>query len=91
LEKQSHTLDPDGAQHRRRLATMLGDLSCGADGAPYVARALVRLRLAALGDQLDGVRDRIKVGRNDPEKCPGVSGFTESEWRQLDAIKPAQR
>ena len=45
LEKQSLALDPDGAQHRRRLATILGDLACKDDGAPYVARAL----FAALG------------------------------------------
>ncbi len=108
LEKQSHTLDPDGAQHRRRLATILGDLSCDEDGAPYVARALVRgfiakptaaalrarveaaLRLAAVGDQLDRVRNRMKAARNNPETCPGIAGFTEDDWRRLDAIKPAQ-
>lgn len=64
-EKQSVALDPDGSKHRRRLATILSDLACEADGAPYVARALVDprnivkipvgARLAALGDQLGRV------------------------------------
>ena len=45
-------------------------------------------RLAALGDQLDGVRKRMKAGREKPEDCQGVAGFTEEDWRNLDAIKP---
>lgn len=44
-------------------------------------------RLAALGDQLGAVRDRMKAGRKDPDKCPGVAGFTEDDWKQLDSIK----
>jgi hypothetical protein len=26
-------------------------------------------------------------GRKNPEKCPGVVGFTEDDWRALDEIK----
>jgi uncharacterized protein YjbI with pentapeptide repeats len=97
VAKQSQALDPDGAHHRRRMATILGDLACGADsadGAPSVARSLVRQpqgipgRLADLGDQLDAVRERMEAGRKTLEKCPGVAGFTEDDWSALNALKP---
>ena len=86
--------DPAGAHHRYRLATILGDLACRGEGAPYVARALTRpnfvgkIRLAVLGDQLDAVRARMEAGRKSPEKCPGVAGFAEEDWRWLEEIKP---
>jgi uncharacterized protein YjbI with pentapeptide repeats len=98
LTKQSVTSDPDGARHREQLAAFLGDLACGPDGAPYVARALVTAktttlsgyvdRLGVLGNQLAVVRDRMEEGRKTPEKCPGVAGFTEDNWHKLEAIKP---
>jgi uncharacterized protein YjbI with pentapeptide repeats len=92
-------LDPNGAQYHRRLADRLGHLACDPEGAPSVARALVtptyvrigeppRSRLSALGDQLESVRKRMKEGRKTPENCPGVAGFTESDWRRLDGIIP---
>jgi uncharacterized protein YjbI with pentapeptide repeats len=104
LEKRSLPLDPDATQHRRRLAIILGDLACKPEGAPYVARLLVAAhtflaadstprsvaRLASLGDQLDSVRARMKAARKEPAKCPGVAGFTEDDWRRLDAIKPIE-
>ena len=95
LTKQSLASDPDGARHRQRLAELLGNLACGSDGAPYVARALMGwpndgypARLAALRDQLGPVRERMEAGRNEPDKCPGVVGFTEDDWRALEALKP---
>jgi uncharacterized protein YjbI with pentapeptide repeats len=76
LVKQSLALDP--AQHRRRLADRLGDLACDPEGAPYVARRLVGMpeRLDTLGDQLARVRKRMKAGREKPDDCKGVAGFT---------------
>jgi uncharacterized protein YjbI with pentapeptide repeats len=89
LVEASRALDSDGAQYRRRLAERLGDLACDADGAPYVARGLVRSGLFfRLGDQRKGVRARMKAGRDKPDACMGVAGFTEDDWRRLDAIKP---
>ena len=85
-QQASLALDPTGAQHRRRLATILGDLACEVSGEPYVARALfAQASWRALG----GVRDRIKDGRKNPETCPGVAGFSADDWRIVDAIKPA--
>jgi uncharacterized protein YjbI with pentapeptide repeats len=95
LGKQSAALDPDGGQYRRRLAERLGELGCDPDGAPYVARGVIgdvvslsRLRL--LGDQLDGVRKRMIAGREKPDACKAAAGFTEDDWRRLDAIEPIQ-
>jgi uncharacterized protein YjbI with pentapeptide repeats len=70
-------------------------LALDPDGAPYVGRGLVGRvyppipgRLAALGDQLERVRTRVRAGRERPDTCKGVAGFTEGDWRRLDAIKP---
>lgn len=95
IEEASRALDSEGAHHRQRLVVLLGDLACGRGGAPEVARALIRphwpssLILPALGEQLALVRDRMEEGRKTPEKCPGVAGFTEYDWRALEAINPA--
>jgi uncharacterized protein YjbI with pentapeptide repeats len=97
--KESDNQDDANTNHLQRLAKLLGDLACDGAGTPYVARGLVGVRaglsdttprLAALGDQLDGVRRRLKDGRKNPEACPGVADFTEDDWRRLDAIKPVQ-
>ena len=91
MEQLSLALDPDGTRHRQRLAAFLGDLACDADSAPYIARGLVgNLRLAALGDQLERVRKRMKEGRDKPDACKGVAGFTDEDWRKLEAIKPIE-
>jgi len=93
--KQQFASDPDGANHREQLTKLLGNLACGVDGAPDVARGLSRwdvdpseARLASLGDHLDIVRERMKEGRKIAEKCAGVVGFTEDDWERLDAKKP---
>jgi uncharacterized protein YjbI with pentapeptide repeats len=88
--------DPDGSKRRATLATLYSDLACeGGANAPHVARRLSEPvgifevpALARLGDYLDIVRNRMKTGRSDASKCPGVTGFTESDWKRLDAIKP---
>jgi len=86
--------DATGAMHRLRLAAILGNVACDPGEAPYVALGLIRVkfenksRLTALGDQLAGVRDRMKEGRKSPERCPGVAGFTDADWRRLEAIRP---
>lgn len=90
LEKQSVQDDPDGAQHRRRLAAIFGDLACEADGAPDVARGILVARYFALGDQFDAVRNRMKAARKEPEKCPGAAHLSQRDWDLLDAINPVQ-
>jgi hypothetical protein len=29
-------------------------------------------------------------GRKEPDKCPGVAGFTENDWHNLESIKAAE-
>jgi uncharacterized protein YjbI with pentapeptide repeats len=85
---------PD-SDHRKRLATILGDLACAADNAPYVAQRLMFSdRLRSLGDQLGLVRERMENGRAHPKKCPGTAEFSERHWRslkELQANPPAGR
>ena len=96
LHEASLALDPEGAQHRRRLAKFLGDLAGEPANAPQVARNLIRqeerreIRVAALGDQFATFRARLEDGRKTPEKCLGVAGFTEDDWLRLEAIRPAR-
>lgn len=91
MQEASAALDPDGTHHRQRLAALLGDLACDTNDAPYVAHGLLSYgRLSTLGDQLSTVLGRMKAGRRWPESCPGVAGFSEDDWRALDAVRPDQ-
>ena len=84
-------------QRRQRLAKAFGDLACDRAGAPYIALGLIRqgniasYGLAALGDQFATFRARLEEGRKSPENCPGIAGFTEGDWHQLEAIEPIQK
>jgi uncharacterized protein YjbI with pentapeptide repeats len=96
--RQSATLDPTGAQHLHRLVTILGDLACNANGAPNVARALAGnpsaiargqgILMEKFGQRQDGVLERVRSARNNPQTCPGIAGFTDDDWRRLEPIKP---
>jgi hypothetical protein len=39
---------------------------------------------------LERVRKRMNAGRENGDACKGVAAFTEDDWRQLNAIKPAE-
>ena len=85
----SDRTDPKGAHHRQLLEKLLAKLACDATGAPYIARGLIsNLRLDALGDRLASVRILMEEGRKASEKCPGVAGFTDDDWRRLEALTP---
>jgi uncharacterized protein YjbI with pentapeptide repeats len=95
MEEASLALDFDGAEHRRRLAKLLGDLACDGHDAPYIARGVMPEQVSilgievgppSLGEQLDAFRARLEKGRNNPDQCPGVVGFTEDDWRRLESI-----
>jgi uncharacterized protein YjbI with pentapeptide repeats len=91
LVEASLALDPDGAHYRQRLAEFLADLACEPASAPYVARGLIKLgALESLGDQFESLRARIKAAREKPDTCKGVVGFTEDDWRRLEALRPLQ-
>jgi hypothetical protein len=77
----------------------LADLACLGDSAPYVARGLLLILkqmrdpevLNARGRKLDtGGRkpftDRLLKGKSDPTACPGVRGFTDTDWADLSKL-----
>src|SRR5262249_33742401 len=70
--------------HGMELVDLLADLSCSSDGAPYVARALIRnARLRLTGPQLIAFADRLKR-RPDGVACSGIRGLTKQDWMELD-------
>jgi hypothetical protein len=89
-EAQSSQLQ--GEEVRRKRATLLADLACLGDSAPYVARGLIR-NLESAGDRgfLDagGLKlftDRLLKGKSDPTTCPGVRGVTDTDWTDLSEL-----
>ncbi len=83
---------PTAPNTANALQSFLGDLACEpASGAPYVpvASSIGSARFGrrsatnstrCAGDRRPGARTR--------ETRPGVAGFTDGDWRRLEAIKP---
>lgn len=94
MAEASLALDGGGPNHRQRLARLFGDLACDRYLGPHVALRYILERsgseLTLLADQLDTVRARMKQGRTNPEKCPGVAGFTDEDWKLLDGLKSTE-
>jgi hypothetical protein len=90
-EAQSSKLQ--GEEVPRKRAMFLADLACLGDSAPYVARGLLR-NLKPKGDPekfLDagGLKlftDRLLKGKSDPTTCPGIRGFTDTDWADLSKL-----
>jgi hypothetical protein len=88
FDKQLRTTLTDEADHERYRARVENALFLH---DPDVARGLIRNgRLAALGDQLETVRTRMKYGREGSDACEGLASFTRDDWLRLDAIKPVE-
>ena len=85
FENSYYSNDLDGSQLRERLAKLLVDSACEPTGMTYFGRALMTW---GLGVQLGDMNARMKVAREKPDTCKGLVGFTEDDWRVLDAIKP---
>jgi uncharacterized protein YjbI with pentapeptide repeats len=87
--KRAASASPQGEERRMRLAAVLADLGCSSDTPPYVARGLLKNgRLEAAGSQVAAVADRLRKGRSDLATCPGIEGFTDQDWRDLDRLIP---
>jgi uncharacterized protein YjbI with pentapeptide repeats len=90
----AHSSQPQGEEVRRTRAVFLADLACLGDSAPYVARGLLRnLHLKGHPELLDagGLKlftDRLSKGKSDPATCPGVRGFTDTDWADLSKLSP---
>jgi Pentapeptide repeats (8 copies) len=81
-----------GEEREKQLAAFLADLACLRDAAPYVARGLIENgRLRSTGSQVAAVADRLRKGKSDLSACPGVRGFTDDDWAELDAATAGRR
>ena len=46
----------------------------------------MRNRLPETGIHILKIAKRMKEGRKDISKCPGVTGFTDNDWARLDEL-----
>ncbi|MFI5011075.1 MAG: pentapeptide repeat-containing protein [Hyphomicrobiales bacterium] len=77
---------------QRELADFLAALACRKDSAPYVARGLLNNdRLTDTPTQTATVAAKLRQGMSDAAGCPGVGGFTETDWRDLDKVEEDAR
>jgi hypothetical protein len=80
--------DPNSLHYHQRLTDRLGALICASDEARDVARGLVKeSRFAGPGNN-PFIFTLLEKARKTPEKCPGVRGFTEADWRAVETAKP---
>jgi uncharacterized protein YjbI with pentapeptide repeats len=78
----SATSEEEQRTRKIELTKFLGDLACGAENAPFVARRLIlNRRLAEVGSGMKDIAKRIQSG--DPEACPGSVGLTGIELSSL--------
>jgi uncharacterized protein YjbI with pentapeptide repeats len=91
---------PQGEEREKQLAAFLIALGCSSNGAPYVARGLIRIlirilqrsQVPAFADRLyPAFADRLYKGKSDPSVCPGVKGFTDEDWANLSKLSPDSR
>ena len=71
---------PDAKQYAEYLVA----LACSAEAAPHVARGLIWIS-GRIDRKIETV-DRLRKGKADAKVCPGVKGFTEEDWAQLDQL-----
>jgi len=79
---------PQGEERQRRLAAILAELACSNDSAPYIARGLLHERIKSVGTQVASVAEKLRKGKFDQSACPGVNGFNDEDWENLDLLVP---
>ena len=73
----------------KAYAEGLKTIVCAKEEAPFVARGVLRNNVLALAEQhIVLIADAMRAGRAEPDKCPGVAGFTEEDWKELDSRSP---
>jgi len=89
----AHSSQPKGEEVWIKRATLLADLACLEDSAPYVARRVLRNFkprfteaefLDASGRKL--FTDRLLKGKSDPTACLGIRDFTDEDWADLSKL-----
>jgi uncharacterized protein YjbI with pentapeptide repeats len=77
-------------QSKDRTVVLLTDLACSSNGAPYVARGLLRNgRMEATGSQIAAVAARLRKGKSDQTACFGVKELADEDWASFDALVAA--
>ena len=77
-------------QSKERTVALLTNLACSSNGAPYVARGLLRNgRMEATGSQIAAVAARLRRGKSDQAACFGVKDLTDEDWASFDALVAA--
>jgi len=75
-----------------RTVAILTDLACSREGAPYVARGLLRNgRIESTGSEITAFAAQLRSGKSDPAACLGVKDFTDEDWASLDELIAAAR
>ena len=85
----------DDEAYQAKLRTVMEDLVCSANASPFTAQGLLRNgRLFATGEHLRGISERmLKARAPGPGSgsqifaaCPGVNGFSDSDWAELKKL-----
>ena len=100
--ERAHSSQPQGEEFWGKRAMFLADLACSGrgrladlwwgDSTPYVARGVLQnLQSREFKEFLDaGARklftDRLLEGKSDSTACPGVRGFTDTDWADLSKL-----
>jgi uncharacterized protein YjbI with pentapeptide repeats len=100
--ERAHSSKPQGEEFWGKRAMFLADLACSGrgrladlwwgDSTPYVARGVLQnLQSREFKEFLDaGARklftDRLLEGKSDSTACPGVRGFTDTDWADLSKL-----
>jgi uncharacterized protein YjbI with pentapeptide repeats len=88
--KKASLAPPQSEERNKRTVALLTDLACSSNGAPYVARGLLRNgRMKATGSQIAAVAARVRKGKSDQAACLGVKDFTDEDWESFDALVAA--
>jgi uncharacterized protein YjbI with pentapeptide repeats len=74
------------APQREKRAAFLGNLGCLNNSAPYIARGLIRMFRLDLGSPAAEFAEQLRKGKSDQSACPGVNGFTDQDWAELDEL-----
>jgi hypothetical protein len=94
---RAHSSQPQDEEFWGKRARFLADLACLGGSTPYIARGLLQILkrtrnpeffLDAGGRKL--FTDRLLKGKSDPTACPGVRGFTDTDWANMYWADPSK-
>jgi hypothetical protein len=66
-----------------KLVEFLASLACSSDSA-YVARGLLNSSTNLRWFKMASFADKLRAGKPEQTGCPGVKGFTDEDWSNLE-------